>query len=119
MAKRILVVDDEKEIVEFSKNRLEKEGYEIRTAYDGAQTLERAKERPDLILLDIAMPGMDGLEVLRKLKKNTDTQHIPVIMVTAHGDSKLIFETQTLGAMDYIIKPFELKDLLELINRYV
>jgi DNA-binding response OmpR family regulator len=116
--RRILIVDDEKEIVESSKKRLEREGYQVLTAYDGPQALESAKQHPDLILLDIMMAGMDGVEVLRHLKSSADTSQIPVIMVTARGDSRSIFETQDLESLDYIIKPFEFKELLDLIKRY-
>lgn len=115
----ILLVDDEKDLVKIVKNRIEAAGYEVLVAYDGAQALEKVKERPDLILLDIMMPGLDGLEVLRRLRNNLETKEVPVIMFTAAGESKSILEAQGLGATDYIIKPFQPEKLLSLIKRYI
>jgi DNA-binding response OmpR family regulator len=117
--KIILLVDDEKDAVEVLKRRLEREGYKVWVADDGLQALEKAKEHPSLILLDIMLPGINGFEVLHKLRNVMDTKYIPVIMISAKAESKSVFEAQDLGATDYIIKPFELKELLDLIKKHI
>lgn len=114
-----MLVDDERDLVKLMIKRLEAEGYEVFAAYDGAQALEKAKLRVNLILLDIMMPGMDGLEVLRRLRASEATRETPVIMFTALGDTKTIFDAQSFKATDYIIKPFKPAELLSLIRKYV
>ena len=118
MAKgRILVVDDEIYIVHILDFSLGMEGYEVITALDGEQALEKARaERPDLIVLDIMMPKLDGYETCKILKAETDTKDIPVILLSAKGrnvDQKIGFE---VGADDYITKPFSPRKLVERIN---
>jgi adenylate cyclase len=116
--KKILIVDDEPELVEMLKIRLEASGYDVISASDGEEGLKRAeKEKPDLILLDIMMPGMDGLVVLARLRNNLETNFIPVIMLTAKGDTSAILEAQREFATDYVIKPFEPQHLLSLIQK--
>jgi len=114
---RILVVDDEIYIVHILDFSLGMEGYEVLTALDGEQALERLKsDKPDLIVLDIMMPKVDGYEVCRTIKSNPDTQHIPVILLSAKGrnvDQKMGFD---VGADDYITKPFSPRKLVERIN---
>ena len=117
--KSILVVDDEVDVVRVLKKQLMASGYEVLVAYDGLQAVEEVKKCPDLILLDITMNGMDGIEVLRRVRDAVETKEIPVIMVTAKGASSSILDAQNLGATDYIIKPFELKELLSLIKKYI
>jgi len=115
-----LIVDDEPEIVEFTKKRLETSGYTVITATDGETGLERAvEEKPDLILLDVMMPKKDGMMVLRQLQDNTMTQNIPVIMLSAKGDSHFLMECTELGAVDYFIKPCEWDELLKCIEKYL
>lgn len=115
----ILLVDDERDLVKLVINRLEAEGYDVLAAYDGAQALEKARGSLGLILLDIMMPGMDGLEVLRRLRAKEETRETPVIMFTALGATKTIFDAQAAGATDYIIKPFKPEELLSLIKKYI
>lgn len=114
---RILVVDDEIYIVHILDFSLGMEGYEVLTALDGEQALERLKsDKPDLIVLDIMMPKVDGYEVCRTIKGNPETQHIPVILLSAKGrnvDQKMGFD---VGADDYITKPFSPRKLVERIN---
>ena len=114
---RILVVDDEIYIVHILDFSLGMEGYEVLTALDGEQALERLKnEKPDLIVLDIMMPKVDGYEVCRAIKSSPETQHIPVILLSAKGrnvDQKMGFD---VGADDYITKPFSPRKLVERIN---
>ena len=118
MAKgKILVVDDEIYIVHILDFSLAMEGYEVSTALDGEQALEKARsEQPDLIVLDIMMPKLDGYETCKMLKAEEGTKHIPVILLSAKGrnvDQKIGFE---VGADDYITKPFSPRKLVERIN---
>lgn len=112
MSKTILIVDDEKDILEMLKYNLEKEGYKVLTARDGRKALEQTKGIPNLILLDVMMPEMDGWEVCKHLKRDPLTANIPVIFLTAKGtefDEVLGLE---LGADDYIVKPVAVRALL-------
>ena len=118
MAKgRILVVDDEVYIVHILDFSLGMEGYEVVTALDGEQALEKvAQQKPDLIVLDIMMPKLDGYETCKALKSKDETKDIPVILLSAKGrnvDQKTGFE---VGADDYITKPFSPCKLVERIN---
>jgi two-component system alkaline phosphatase synthesis response regulator PhoP len=118
MAKgKILVVDDEIYIVHILDFSLGMEGYEVLTALDGEQALEKARaEHPDLIVLDIMMPKLDGYETCKMLKADPATKDIPVILLSAKGrnvDQKVGFE---VGADDYITKPFSPRKLVERIN---
>jgi len=110
MAKKILVVDDDRKIVELIQLYLEKDGYRVLVAHDGLEALEKARQaRPDLIVLDLLLPGMDGLDVCRILQAEAET---PIIMLTAkttEGDKLVGLE---LGADDYITKPFSPRELL-------
>ena len=112
MAKKILVVDDEKDIVEMLKYNLQKEGYKVSTAYNGKEALERAQQRPDLILLDIMMPEIDGFQVLKSLKQNTNTRSIPVLFLTAKGAETDEIVGLEIGAEDYIVKPISIGKIL-------
>ena len=115
---KILVVDDEIYIVHILDFSLGMEGYEVVTALDGEQALEKVKtEKPDLIVLDIMMPKLDGYEVCKNIKANSATQNIPVILLSAKGrnvDQKMGFD---VGADDYITKPFSPRKLVERINQ--
>ena len=118
MAKgKILVVDDEIYIVHILDFSLGMEGYEVVTALDGEQAIERAHaEKPDLIVLDIMMPKLDGYETCKRLKADAETKDVPVILLSAKGrnvDQKVGFE---VGADDYITKPFSPRKLVERIN---
>lgn len=116
--KRILVVDDETELAYAIQIRLKQAGYEVLTAYDGVEGLEKAlKENPDLILLDILMPGMDGYQMLRKLKENNQTKSIPVIMLTAKSQLEDVTQATNLGVEDYIVKPFDYLAMLGKIKK--
>jgi DNA-binding response OmpR family regulator len=117
--KRILLVDDEKDFVESVKDFLEMRGYEVMVAYDGMSALESAQKLPDLVLLDIKMPVMDGYEVLRRLQASRATAEIPVIMLTTKSETSSIFDAQKLSATDYIIKPTNLQELLDMIKKYL
>ncbi len=111
--KKILVIDDLPENVFLLQDRLESEGYEVITAYEGKSGLNKAiSEQPDLILLDIMMPDITGLDVCKKLVVNEETAHIPIILVTAKIEAEDTKEGLEAGAFDYIKKPFNRIELL-------
>ncbi len=113
----IMVVDDNPDIVDILRIMLESKGFTVRCAYSGMDLfagLEKLK--PDLILLDIMMAQMDGLEVLRRLKENSDTTSIPVIFLTAKGQPEDVLKGYQKGAEYYITKPFTLTQVLDGIN---
>jgi len=115
MNKTILIVDDEKDLCTILSDSLSRDRYRVVTAFNGKMGLQLVKkEKPDLILLDIKMPGMDGIEVLRKIKKMK--KEIVVIMFTGYGTLETAREAMKLGAYDYVTKPvdlFLLKSLVE------
>ena len=112
MANKILLVDDEKDIVEFLTYNLKQEGFEVIAAYDGDEALEKVNEKPDLIILDIMMPKLDGYEVCKRIRANPEYENIPVIFLTAKaGEIDEIFGLE-LGASDYIQKPISPKKLV-------
>ena len=117
MAKKILIVDDEPFIVQMVTSRLTANGYEVITGTDGHEALQKAqKEKPDLIVLDVMMPKMDGYEVCATLKQDVRFQKIPIILFTAKaGDEAVRVGLQDCGADAFIAKPFEPKMLLEKI----
>jgi DNA-binding response OmpR family regulator len=114
--KRILVVDDTKDVLQVVSRRLQSWGYEALTADSGEEGLRLAEEQvPDLILLDIMMPKLKGREACARLKANPKTQHIPVIFLTALGLADHVKAGMDLGAEDYIVKPFEPAELKDRI----
>ncbi len=115
--KTILVVEDEEDIQELVKYNLTKEGYYVHCVGSGELGLQEAKNRlPDLLVLDLMLPGMNGLEVCRQLKGDSNTNHIPIIMLTAKGEESDIVIGLELGADDYITKPFSLKIFLSRVK---
>ena len=113
MDRTIFIADDELDFVSTLRSRLEFEGYRIETAPDGKEALERIlKEKPDLILLDILMPTMNGYQVCRELKGNADTRSIPIVMLTAKSQASDRFWGKEAGADVYLVKPFDLDDLM-------
>ena len=118
--KKILVVDDELDFVDAVKIRLEAVGYEIVSANDGHEGVAKAKkEMPMLILLDVVMPRSNGFEALSRLKTDSATAHIPVIIITAKSDAEYVLDAGKLGAADYIMKPVSMQTLLEHVRKYV
>ena len=114
---RILVVDDEIYIVHILDFSLGMEGYEVVTALDGEEALRKVQEcKPDLIVLDIMMPKMDGYETCRNLKSEEATKHIPVILLSAKGRNVDMQTGYDVGADDYITKPFSPRKLVDRIN---
>jgi two-component system phosphate regulon response regulator PhoB len=113
----ILVVDDEKDLVDLIAYNLQRNGYNVLTATSGDAALEIAsRELPDLILLDLMLPGMSGTEVARKLKSDARTASVPIIMLTAKSEETDVVVGLTLGADDYVTKPFSMKILLARLN---
>lgn len=111
--KKILVVDDEDDILHFLEMVLREKGYQVTTASGGHEALTRAQiDKPDLVLLDIMMPQMDGWEVLKLLRVDDDTRRIPVAMLSARTEAKDRVQGLQEGAIDYICKPFSLTELL-------
>ncbi len=109
----ILVVEDEDDVIELLRYNLSRNGYRVEVAMTGLDAVSRASTlQPDLILLDLMLPGMDGLEVCRTLKKESRTERIPIIMVTAKGDEADIVAGLEMGADDYVTKPFSPRVLL-------
>jgi len=110
---RVLVVDDEVHIFKLVEFRLRNLGHQTLWAYDGGQALEMiSNQRPDLLLLDVMMPVMDGFQVLKLLKSSKDTQDIPVVMLTSREAEKAIVSAFEAGADDYVVKPFSFPELL-------
>ncbi|MDP2208792.1 MAG: response regulator transcription factor [Bacteroidota bacterium] len=116
MIKKILVVDDEKDIVDLLKYNLTKEGYQVLTAYDGKRAIELSKHQPDLILLDIMLPEIDGFDVIKIIRKQKFTENLPVIFLTAKGSEVDEIVGLELGADDYIVKPVSIPKLLARIK---
>ncbi len=118
MALRVLVCDDERLIVRLIQVNLEKQGYTVITAYDGKEGLEKIRaEKPDLVVLDVMMPYMDGFEVLKNLRRDPETESLPVIMLTAKAQDKDVFEGYHYGADMYLTKPFNPIELVTFVKR--
>ena len=114
---RVLVIDDEDGVRALIQRALEP-SYEIHTARDGEEGIKQAAAvKPDLILLDLRMPGLTGLEVLARLKASQDTSEIPVVVVSMQGETDILIDCQRAGAVDHIIKPFSVEDLRKVIRR--
>ena len=116
---KILIVDDIRSEVQLISNLLGPQGYHCIQASDGVEAMERARaERPDLILLDIVMPGQDGFATCRQLKRDATTKDIPVVIVSSKSGESDRFWAQKQGAADYLAKPFAPDELMTLVKRY-
>ena len=114
---RILVADDDEDLLQALDFTLSQNGYNVIQAKDGAETIVEALEsKPDLILLDIMMPNLDGFTACRELKNREDTKRIPIIMLTAKGEVEDIKTAFRAGANDYVVKPFIMEQVLEKIE---
>jgi len=103
----VLVADDDEDILELVRFRLARSGYDTICAHDGTQALSLAAERlPDVVVLDVSMPGLDGVEVTERLRSNETTKHIPVILLTASANPADVSKGLAAGAEDYVTKPF-------------
>ncbi|MGA2914545.1 MAG: response regulator [Sedimentisphaerales bacterium] len=116
--KRILIVDDEPDVLMLTSLRLEKHGYEILTAANGRDAFESIRnEKPDLVLLDLIIPITYGTEICRRVKNDENLRHIPIILYTAHDEVMTDEKAKKAGADDYIAKPFNAEELLNKIER--
>jgi len=117
---KVLVIDDDAMIRKLLESTLVRKGFKVFTAENGMDGIDIAKaESIDVVLLDWMMPEMDGMEVLAELKRNEDTMHIPVFMLTSKEDSKDIDLATCRGAIDYIIKPFNTFEVPEIVQKYL
>lgn len=120
VSKTILLVDDTETVLLFEKTMLRGLGFQLRIARNGVKALEEIeKEAPDLILLDIMMPELDGIEVCRTLKENPKTSGIPIVMVTTKGEPEMVQRAFQAGCDDYITKPLDKMELLSKVNMYL
>lgn len=120
MGKKILIVEDEESLLKLEKIFLSSRGYEVVGVADGPSALTALeKERPDLILLDIMLPQMDGFEVCKRIKENPQTASIPIIMLTAKKSSEDMAKGKEVGADNYITKPFKSANVIETIQSYL
>jgi len=116
--KRILVVDDERHIVRLIQVNLERAGYQVLTAFDGKEGLKKvSSEKPDLVVLDVMMPYLDGFEVLKRMKADSAMKDIPVIMLTAKAQDADVFRGWASGVDMYLTKPFNPMELLTFTKR--
>jgi two-component system alkaline phosphatase synthesis response regulator PhoP len=119
-SKKILIVDDEMDLVETVRFPLELEGYHVLVSYNGEDALNQVrKENPDLILLDLMLPKLDGYKVCRLLKFDDRYKHIPILMLTAKFQEKDTVLGMEAGANEYITKPLEMNDLLKKVKAYL
>jgi two-component system alkaline phosphatase synthesis response regulator PhoP/two-component system response regulator VicR len=116
--KKIMAVDDERHIVRLIQVNLERSGYQVITAFDGPEALKKVEtDRPDVIVLDVMMPKMDGFEVLKRLQANPETRNIPVIMLTAKAQDADVFRGWSSGVSAYLTKPFNPLELITFVKR--
>ncbi len=115
MGSHILVVDDEPDIRMLARLALETEGHEVTEAATGEEALDLAGS-VDLVLLDIRLPGVDGWDVLKKLRAETAPDALPIVMMSAHSSESTLERARQLGSNDYIIKPFTVDDLLRIVD---
>lgn len=118
MPKSILVVDDEPVVLEIAKRKLQERGYDVATAQDGMEALEQLKKKvPDLILLDIQMPRMNGYTFIMEKAKNPEYSKVPVVVLTAYGEMEPLFKRHGIKA--YLLKPLKLQELLDKVQSIV
>lgn len=118
--KKILLIDDSSVNNLLLQNILEDEGFEVQIAFSGREGLEKIDiNKPDLVVLDIMMPRMDGFEVLKQIISNPETKNIPVIMLTAKKDSKDEELAREIGAVDYMTKPVDIENTLQRIRKFL
>jgi len=114
---KVLIVDDEESIRDYFKNFLERLGYSVILSSNGREALERlGEEEVHVIFSDLLMPEMDGMTLLKNIKDTENLKHIPVILLTGHGDSESISRARELGVFDYLEKPVRIKNIISLIE---
>lgn len=120
MSKTILLVDDTETVLMFEKMMLDGNGYHIDFARDGAQALEQVRSTPpDLILLDVMMPNIDGIETCRQLKADPDTKKIPIVIVTTKGEPEMVERAFMAGCDDYLTKPVSKLSLISKVKSFI
>jgi len=120
MKKKVLIVDYEVDLVETLKFKLEASGFDTLTAYDGLEALSKAKnDHPDLILLDIMLPKLNGYQICRELKSDDKYKHIPIVMLTAKAQESDKFWGLETGADEYVTKPFDSNQLIDIIKKHL
>ncbi|HEV3041754.1 MAG TPA: response regulator [Candidatus Angelobacter sp.] len=120
MPKKILIVDDSSTALMMETMILSKTGYELVTASDGQQAVEKARaESPDLILMDVVMPTMNGFEACREIRGDARTSHVPIILVTTRGEEECVEAGFNSGCSDYITKPVNAQELVLLVQSYL
>ena len=120
MERTVLIIEDEKLIIVSTQMVLEAAGFRVESAINGEEGISKAREMgPDLVLLDIMMPGIDGWETLTRLKRDADTAEIPVIIFTAREHARGHQKSAEMGAADYFRKPFEPDELIELVEKHI
>jgi two-component system alkaline phosphatase synthesis response regulator PhoP len=116
--KKILLVDDARTVLMMERLILDQPEFELQSAADGEQALERAQlERPDLILLDVVLPGLSGIEVCERLRADPATKSTPIVMVSTRGETQWIERARAAGCSDYVTKPLDARRLLEVVRR--
>ena len=116
--RKVLAVDDERHIVRLIQVNLERAGYQVSTAFDGAEALKKVEsDKPDLIVLDVMMPKMDGFEVLKRLQANPESREIPIVMLTAKAQDADVFRGWASGVSAYLTKPFNPLELITFVKR--
>ncbi len=120
MAQKILIIEDNEAARKLLETRLKTVGYNVVCSFTGEEGIKLAEtERPDLILLDIGLPHMDGYAVLSQIRNTPIIRSVPVIMITARTETKAVFTAKDLGSTDYVMKPFKFGELLEKIKKHV
>lgn len=120
MERTVLIIEDEKLIIVSTQMVLESAGFRVESATNGEEGISKVREIcPDLVLLDIMMPGIDGWETLTRLKRDPDTAEIPVVIFTARAHARGHQKSTELGAVDYFRKPFEPDELIDLVEKHI
>lgn len=120
MSRKVLVIDDEFDFVDAIRMRLEANGYEVIAAHNGAEGIAKARaEAPGLVLLDLVMPKTNGFEALSKMKSDPQLSGIPIVIISAKGDTEYVFDAGKLGADDYLIKPVSMEGVLDIVRKYI
>lgn len=118
MKTKLLVVDDQMGVLKMLFEAFKDEGYQVELAGSGREAIDKVRrEVPDIILMDVKMPGMNGLEVFREIRKFAET--VPVVMMTAYGELEIVNEALLIGVKEYITKPFDINELREVIKRVI
>ncbi|MDQ3985583.1 MAG: response regulator [Actinomycetota bacterium] len=117
MGARVLLVDDEPDIRLLARIALQAEGHDVTEAATGEEALELVEtEDPDLVILDIRLPGLDGWEVLERVRTDRDPDTMPIVMMSAHSSDSTLERARRAGSNDYIVKPFKVDDLIRVVN---